>query len=178
MWHKRGFNKIHVPLKAQRLWSGCQAHHLYTVHPYCSWGGWITLRSFPCTSDQGKGIKKLKLWLQKELLLRYLKLAGKRPEFLLTSSQQELTRRWQVHGVGGAVQPLWGQSVQIYRWSQSWAGHCQVQGLWMKEDRGECNDSSSPGPAFVRGNKKITSENKYYLVYWLKKGKLMPRHHA
>lgn len=30
---------------------------------------------------------------------------------------------------------------------------------------GECDDNSSPGPTFVRGNKKITSENKYYLGY-------------
>lgn len=43
---------------------------------------------------------------------------------------------------------------------------------------GECNDNSSARPRFVRGNKKITSQNKYYLCYSLKKGKLMPRHHA
>lgn len=42
---------------------------------------------------------------------------------------------------------------------------------------GECNDNSSARPRFVRGN-KITSQNKYYLCYSLKKGKLMPRHHA
>jgi len=38
--------------------------------------------------------------------------------------------------------------------------------------------NGSARPRFVRGNKKITSQNKYYLCYLLKKGKLMPRHHA
>lgn len=49
--------------------------------------------SSPCTSDAEKGKNKLKLRLQEEMLPRYLKLAGKGPEFLLTRSQQELARR-------------------------------------------------------------------------------------
>lgn len=140
----------------------------------------------PHTSGQGKGINRLKLWLQKEVLLRYLEqLDAKGHEFLLSSSQQELGRRQQIHVVEGAIQPLWGQALQILQVISVLSralprpGPLSEGGQHTGEGSlGECNDNSSPGPTFVRGNKKITSENKYYLGYWLKKGKLMPRHHA
>lgn len=89
---------------ARRLWSRSQPHHLRIVHPYCSWGGWSTLMSSLCTSDQGKGTNKLKFWLQKEMFPRYLKLAGKGPEFVLTRSRQELAIRRQIHVMEGAAQ--------------------------------------------------------------------------
>lgn len=139
----------------------------------------------PDISNQGKGINKLKLSLQKEMFLRYLKLAGKGPEFLLTSSQQELGRRQQIHVMEGAtsasVRSSSADCTGDYRAVQDTAGPGPLneRGQHMGESSlGECDDNSSSGPNFVRGNKKITSENKYYLGYWLKKGKLMPRHHA
>lgn len=41
--------------------------------------------------------------MQKEMFLRYLKLGGKGLEFLLTSSQQELARRQEIHIMEGAT---------------------------------------------------------------------------
>lgn len=49
--------------------------------------------------------------------------------------------------------------------------------LWRRQFC-KSDGNGSARPRFVRGNKKITSQNKYYLCYLLKKGKLMPRHHA
>lgn len=55
--------------------------------------------------------------------------------------------------------------------------YLEVTMLWRRQFC-KSDGNGSARPRFVRGNKKITSQNKYYLCYLLKKGKLMPRHHA
>lgn len=175
---------------AQRLWSGNQPYYLYIVRPPCSSGG-ARWGLSPHTSDQRKGINKLKLRLPdprkhswdvppSEIGWKGTWVSSHK---LSTGVSEKMTNPW--YGWKGHLQPLQGQTVQIL-----WViiGLCRpppCPGPLNEGGQhtgggspGECNDNSSARPRFGRGNKKITSQNKYYLSYSLKKGKLMPRHHA
>jgi len=159
---------------------------------------WCELGSFPRTSDQRKNANKVKIWLpdpvQKETFLRYSTIGGWVERDLSFFSQALNREDKSMVWLEGTTSPLQGERVQILGVIIIICIYRVIIGLCRpppgpgppneggrhtgEGSPGECNDNSSSRPRFVRGNKKITSQNKYYLSYSLKKGKLMPRHHA